>query len=74
VSKLLMTILSLLTEPNPGARCFSVAACCVLSPPHVCHGLADDPCGSAEIGRLLKSDKALHDARAREFTAQHAMQ
>jgi ubiquitin-conjugating enzyme E2 D/E len=49
VSKVLLSICSLLTDPNP-----------------------DDPL-VPEIARIYKSDKAKHDATAREWTRKYAM-
>jgi len=49
VSKMLLMICSLLTDPNP-----------------------DDPL-VLEIAQLLKSDKTLHDERARQWTKRYAM-
>ena len=49
VSKVLLSICSLLTDPNP-----------------------DDPL-VPEIARILKGDKAKHDATAREWTRKYAM-
>nr|QFG74341.1 MAG: ubiquitin-conjugating enzyme [Megaviridae environmental sample] len=48
ISKVLMSICSLLAEPNP-----------------------DDPL-VPEIAELLRSNKVLHDANARDYTLQHA--
>ena len=33
---------------------------------------ADNPCGSAEIGQMLKIDKARHDAIARQWARKYA--
>ena len=49
ISKVLLSICSLLTDPNP-----------------------DDPL-VPEIARLYKSDKAKHDAQAKEWTRKYAM-
>ena len=45
-----------------------------LTRPIVPWDLAGDPCGPAEIARVYKSDRAKHDATAREWTRKYAMQ
>ena len=78
VAKVLFSVCSLL----PGwwirtlvrTRSMAVLLAAVLTRPIVPWDLADDPCGSAEIVRVYKSDRAKHDATAREWTRKYAMQ
>ena len=78
VEKVLVCIQWLLANPNPGAS-FTVTLC--VSSSVVGFGqeiadsapcVADSPCGSAEIGKMLQTDKARHDAIARQWARTYA--
>jgi ubiquitin-conjugating enzyme E2 D/E len=75
ISQVLLSICSLLTDPNPGT-CATALRVQLLSAHFSTHldtiRRADDPL-VPEIARILKEDKTKHDQMAREWTRKYAM-